>query len=209
MPRAGQLKANAWEAVLYDKGIGGGNGHARGTYIEDTAAIGSAELDVGAGGRSGAHVKAAVAWGMNGLNMNGFNRRVAFGVGCGCFRFCRCVHSLFCRCGRSLLRLIPLCDFQECSQLPAGLRKCVKDVGNILRAELKLASRKSQPDGVVDFLLLVFGKIVPQTGIEYAVLVIFSPLENGVETTTGVLLQFLFLRFRGGTFVEDLCLSVG
>ena len=35
LPGAGQLKANAWEVVTYDKGVGCGNGHARLTYVED------------------------------------------------------------------------------------------------------------------------------------------------------------------------------
>ena len=194
------MKANAWEAVIYDNGIGTGNGYAGGIYIEDTAAIAIAELDERAGGRSSAHVKAAVARGMNRLNMNGLKRHLAFGLGCGWLRFCRYV--------RSLLRLIPLRDFDECCQLAAGFRECVKDAGNIFGAELKLPSRKSQPDGFVDFILLAFGKKVPQTGIECAVLVVLSPLENGVETPTGVLLQFLFLRFCRGRFSEHFSLTV-
>jgi len=190
------LTANAWEVVIYYKGVGRGNGHARLTYIEDNAAIATAELDVRAGGRSGTHLQAAVARGMNRLN-----RQMAFGVGCGCFRFCRDV--------RSLLRLIPLRDFYECCQLAARLRECVKDVRNILRVELKLPSSKSQSDDVVDFILLAFGKIVLQTRIDCAVLVILSPLKNGLETTTGVLLQFLFLLFCCGTFGEHFWLTVG
>src|SRR6202795_2234155 len=106
-----------------------------------------------------------------------------FGVGCGWFRNCRYA--------RSLPRFIPLRVFHESCQLAARLRKCVKDIRNILRGELKLPSSKSQSDAVVDFILLAFGKIVPQARIECAVLVILSPLKNGLETTTGVLLQFL------------------
>jgi hypothetical protein len=46
LPGTGQLKANAWEEVIYNKGFGCGNGHARLTYIEDNAAIGTAEIDL-------------------------------------------------------------------------------------------------------------------------------------------------------------------
>src|SRR4029077_54840 len=194
LARAGQLKANAWEAVIYYKGVGCGNGHARLTYIEDNTAIGFAELDVRAGRRRGAHLKAAVERGMNRLI-----RHMAFSVGRDCFRFRRYV--------RSLRRLSPLRDFHQCCQLAARLRKCVKDVRDILRVELKLPSSKSEPDAVVDFILLAFGKIVPQARIECAVLVILSPLKNGLETTTGVLLQFLFLVFCRGTFGEHFRLT--
>jgi hypothetical protein len=95
------LEANAREVVIYYKGVGYGDGHACLTYIEDDAANGTAELDVGAGGRSGAYLKAAVARGTNRLNQH-----MGFGVGCSCFCFCRYV--------RSFPRLIPLRDFQEC-----------------------------------------------------------------------------------------------
>src|SRR5579859_617829 len=76
LPRAGQLKANAWEVVIYYKGVGCGNGHARLTYVEDNTAIGSAELDLRGRGRSGALLKAAVALGIKRLN-----RRISFGAG--------------------------------------------------------------------------------------------------------------------------------
>src|SRR5580658_6207077 len=133
--------------------------------------------------------------------MNRLDRHMAFAAGCSCFRSCWYV--------RSLLRLIPLRDFYECCQLAARLRKCVKDVRNILRAELKLPSSKSQSDDVVDFVLLAFGKIVPQARIECAVLIILSPLKNGLETTAGVLLQFLFLLICCSTFGERFCLTGG
>ncbi len=56
--------------------------------------------------------------------------------------------------------------------------------------------------------LLAFGKIVLQARIECAVLVILLPLKNGLETTIGVLFQFLFLLFCWATFGEDFSMTV-
>ncbi len=190
------MKANAREKVIYDKGVGCGNGHACLTYIEDGGGIGIAQRDERAGSRSRSRLKAAFTGGINRLN-----RHLAFGLECGCFRVWRYV--------RSLPPLIPSRDFYEYCQLAARLRKCVEDVRNILRVKLKLPSSKSQPDAVVDFILLVFGKIGLQARIECAVLVVLFPLKNGLETTTCVLLQFLFLLFWRGTFSEHLRRTVG
>src|SRR5208283_3843982 len=110
-PRAGQLKSYAWEAaVIYYKGASRGNCHARRTYIEDHATIGTAEFDVRARGWSGSRMKSAVARGMNRLNW-----RWVFGVGCGRFPF------RLCRYTRVLARLIPPRDFYECCQLATCL----------------------------------------------------------------------------------------
>src|SRR4029077_7772293 len=108
--------------------------------------------------------------------MISLNRNMSIDVGCGCFGLYRDFPSL--------VRLIPLRDFYECCQLAARLRKCVKNVRNIFLGKLKLPSSQSQSDAIVDFMLLAFGKIVPQPRIECAVLVIRSPLKHGLETTT-------------------------
>ena len=138
---------------------------------------------------------------LQGSGYEALNRDKIFDVGRGCFRVCRSFHSL--------LRLLPLRDFYKCCQLAAGLRKRVKDVGNILRAELKLPSSESQAEDFVDFLSLGLGEIVLLGRIYCAVLIILFPLKHGLQTTAGVLIQFLNLWSWCGTFRQHVRLTVG
>src|SRR5579859_3371221 len=129
------------------------------------------------------------------------DRPMAFGHGRRCFLSCRHV--------RCLPQLVPLRDFQEGCQFAARLRKCVEDIGKILRAELKLPGSESKPEDVVDFTSLAFGEILLQSGIDRAVLIILFPLKNSLAATGGFLIQFLLLLSCCGTSGERFRLTVG
>src|SRR4029450_10744208 len=107
-------------------------------------------------------------------------------------------HSFFplSRGGSSLLRLTPLCEFNERCKPSARSRKSVENISNVLRAELKLPGGKRQPEAVVHFGSLAFREIVSQLKIECAALVVLSPFMNGLKTAIRVLFRFLFLLFR-------------
>lgn len=75
--------------------------------------------------------------------------------------------------------------------------------------ELKLPGSEGQPDAVVNFLLLAFGKKFPKFTIERSVAVVLSPFIKSLETTTGVLFQFLFVLFWRDSFGEHCYLMMG
>jgi len=110
---------------------------------------------------------------------------------------------------RYLRELVSLRHFDECGQLAARLRKRVKDTRNILRGELKLSSRQSQPEDFVDFASLDFGERHLQAGIERPILVIFSPFKHGLVATDGVLIQFWFAVSRRDRFSQHFCSTEG
>jgi len=91
-----------------------------------------------------------------------------------------------------LLDAIALRDFHKRGEPAAGFCEGVEDVGDVLGVALKLAGGEGEAEGVGDFLLLAFGKIVLQGGIECTAIVLLFPFLDGLEAASGVFFLFLF-----------------